>query len=53
MKISKLHEIDDVLGILNREGDLGIENKIIDALTGILWDEEEAGEIREYVKEYY
>ena len=52
MKINKLHEIEQALEILNRDGDLNIENQIIDALTGILWDEEEAGEIIEFMKGY-
>jgi len=50
MKIHRLHEINDCLEVLNREGHIHAENQIIDALTGILWDEEEAGEIKEFRK---
>ena len=52
MKTSKLHEIEQALEILNRDADLDIEHQIIDALTGILWDEEEAVEIKEFMEIY-
>ena len=52
MKTNKLHEIEQALEILNRDADLDIEHQIIDALTGILWDEEEAVEIKEFMAGY-
>jgi hypothetical protein len=48
MKLNKLHQIEDAIEkISNATGSPKLE--IISALTGIAWDEEEAGEIGEFM----
>lgn len=48
MKLNQLHQIEDAIEkISNATGTEKIE--IISALTGIAWDEEDAGEIGEFM----
>jgi hypothetical protein len=48
MKLNKLQIIDEAICALANYGECD-KGEIIDCLTGLVWDEEEAGEIKSFV----